>query len=165
MSLEKVGPVVLHSDDHRAYPRAIARLPQELQARVTHLITPSTAARNAQNPLFGANVTDLLLRHCGANHKRETIAFSKRRQCLVDRASIFMTWRNLVKSRSENAKDDPPGVALGLVPFWPTVGQILARRLFATHVTLPLPLESYYQRRVMTRYLHRQRVHALRYAY
>lgn len=165
LALPKAGPIVLQSDDHRAYPRAIAGLPPVMRNRVTHRITPSTVARNAQNPLFSVNLTDLLLRHCGANHKRETIAFSKRRQCIVDRASIFTTWRNLVKSRSENAKDDPPGVSMGLVPFRPTVSQILARRLFATHVELPAPLEIYYQRRVMTRYLLRQRVHALKYAY
>jgi hypothetical protein len=34
----------------------------------------------AQNPLFPVNLADLLLRHSSANHKRETIAFSKRRQ-------------------------------------------------------------------------------------
>ena len=46
-----------------------------------------------------------------------------------------------------------------------TVAQILSRRIFPTQVNLPAPLETYYQRRVMTRYLGRQRVHALKYAY
>ena len=70
----------------------------------------SRAARTAQNPLFAINLMDLLIRHSGANHKRETIAFSKRRQAVVDRASIFVTWRNFLKSRSEKAQDEPPAV-------------------------------------------------------
>ena len=165
LALPKEGAVQLHSDDHRAYPRAIAALPEDVRARVSHHVTPSTARRTTANPLFPVNLTDLLLRHCGANHKRETIAFSKRRQCVVDRASIFTTWRNLLKSRSEKAQDDPPAVWRRLVPFRPTVAQVLARRHFATRLDLPAPLETYYQRRVVTRYLARQKVHALKYAY
>lgn len=163
LALPRDGAVELHSDEHPAYPRALALV--EGRTRIQHRTTPSTALRTTRNPLFAVNLTDLLLRHCGANHKRETIAFSKRRQAVVDRASIFVTWRNLIKSRSEKAQDDPPAVALGVLPTRPTIVQILSRRLFATKVELPPPLETYYQRRVMTRYLSRQRVHALKYAY
>ena len=162
-ALPAEGEVVLLSDEHPAYPRALARI--ATRARIRHRTTPSTALRTTKNPLFAVNLTDLLLRHCGANHKRETIAFSKRRQAVVDRASIFVTWRNLLKSCSEKAQDDPPAVSSGLLLARPTVAQILSRRLFPTHVNLPAPLETYYQRRVMTRYLGRQRVHALKYAY
>jgi len=157
------GEVVLHSDEHPAYPRALTRL--ATGARVRHVRTPSTAPRTTANPLFPVNLTDLLLRHCGSNHKRETIAFSKRRQCVVDRASIFVTWRNLLKSRSEKAQNDPPAVHLGILPRRPAPWQILCKRLFATRMALAPHLKQYYERRVMTRYLERQRVHALRFAY
>ena len=130
-----------------------------------HAQTSSKARRTRWNPLFAVNLTDMLLRHCGANHKRETIAFSKRRQGIVERASIFVTWRNLVKSRSENAKDATPAVHLGLVRERLPVWRLFCRRLFATLVELPDHLKHYYERRVSTRYLERERVHSLRYAY
>ena len=162
-TLPEDADIVLHSDEHPAYVRAISKLPTSF--RIRHHRTPSTAPRTVHNPLFGVNLTDLLLRHGSSNHKRETIAFSKRRQAVVDRASIFVTWRNLLKSRSEKAQDDPPGVTVGIVAVRPTLAQLLARRLFPSHVALPVPLETYYQRRVFTRYLARQRVHALKFAY
>ena len=65
--------IVLHSDDHPAYPRAFRQVP-ELQ--IEHHVTSSTERRTARNPLFPVNLVDLLIRHGGANHKRETIAFS-----------------------------------------------------------------------------------------
>jgi hypothetical protein len=49
-------------------------------AEVTHRTISSRALRDTRNPLFAINLLDLLIRHSGANHKRETIAFSKRRQ-------------------------------------------------------------------------------------
>lgn len=162
-TLPEGADVELHSDEHPAYVRAIRSLAGSL--RIRHHRTPSTARRTVRNPLFAVNLTDLLLRHGSSNHKRETIAFSKRRQAVVDRASIFVTWRNLLKSRSEKAQDDPPAVTAGIVTARPTLAQLLARRLFPSLVPLPIPLETYYQRRVFTRYLARQRVHALKFAY
>lgn len=163
ISLPEGAQVELRSDEHPAYARAVRALAGRLA--ISHRRTPSTAARTTRNPLFPVNLTDLLLRHGSANHKRETIAFSKRRQAVVDRASIFVTWRNLLKSKSEKAQDDPPAVSMGLLSARPTITQILARRLFPTHVDLPEPLTTAYYRRIPTRYLPRQRVHALKYAF
>jgi transposase-like protein len=163
LALPQGAAVELRSDEHPAYVRALRALGDRL--RIDHRVTKSTEPRTPRNPLFAVNLADLLLRHGSSNHKRETIAFSKRRQAVVDRASIFVTWRNLLKSRSEKAQDDPPGVKLGLVPSRPSVEQVLARRLFPTHVELPPPLRTYYERRVMTRYLARQHVHALKFAF
>jgi hypothetical protein len=39
-------------------------------------------------------------------------------------------WRNFVKSRSENRRDDPPAVALGLVSWRLRAHEILAARRF-----------------------------------
>ena len=46
------------------------------------------ARRTPQNPLFPVNLSDLLIRHTGGNHKRETIAFSKRRQGALYRIAV-----------------------------------------------------------------------------
>src|SRR4029453_1396196 len=108
------GPrIALESDEHPAYPQAFARLRDR---RIDHRATSSKASRTPRNPLFPANLADLLLRHDSANHKRETIAFSKRRQGALYRAAIWAVWRNFLKSRSENRRDEPPAVVLGLVP-------------------------------------------------
>lgn len=138
----------VHSDDHPAYPRAWRRL-QNRDLR--HRTTPSTRARTARNPLFPINRLDLLLRHGGANHKRETIAFSKRRQAALERAAVFAVWVNFQKSRSEKRRDATPAQVLGLAPARLATARILAARLFPSRVDLPLPWRDYYERRIPTR--------------
>ena len=76
--------IAIHSDEHPAYPRAFKRLKG---LAITHACTPSKAARTPWNPLFPVNLMDLLLRHNSSNHKRETIAFSKRHQSVIERAA------------------------------------------------------------------------------
>jgi len=76
------------------------------------------------------NLADLLLRHSSANHKLETIAFSKRRQGALYRVAIWVVWRNYIKDRSENRRDGPPAKALGLTSRALDVNEILKGRLF-----------------------------------
>ena len=106
----------------------------------------------------------LLLRHASANHKRETIAFNKRRQGGLYRAAIWAVWRNVMKSRSENRGDDPPAVALGFIPRRLGVREVLVRRLFPWRQALGPWLERCYFARIPTRRLARCRSHTLRYA-
>ncbi len=87
-------------------------------------------SRRPHNPLFPVNLADLLLRHSGVNHKRETIAFSKRRHGALYRMAIWVVWRNYVNDRSENRRDGPPAMALGLIRRALDVNEILAERLF-----------------------------------
>ena len=72
----------LHSDDHPAYRRALRQLTRDgfSTPRIEHWVTSSKERRTLANPLFPVNLADLLLRHGSANHRRETIAFSKRRR-------------------------------------------------------------------------------------
>jgi len=151
--------VELATDEHPAYPRAIARLTGR---EIIHSTTSSKAARTPVNPLFPVNQTDHLIRHSSANHKRETIAFSKRRQGAMDRLHVFATWKNNVKHSSENRCDGPPGVALGLIPRALTVGEILGRRLFPWKLTGWL--ERCYFGRIETAAIRNNRIHELRYA-
>ncbi len=154
--------VEIRSDEHPAYPQAFRRL--GAGRRVAHHTTPSRAARTSRNPLFPVNLADLLLRHSGANHKRETIAFSKRRQGALYRAAIWAVWRNYVKSSSERKQDAPPGVRLGLLEGPLRVEAILARRLFPWRTPLRGWLERCYFGQIPTRSLPRCREHRLRYA-
>ena len=121
------GSVLLRSDEHPSYPRAIARLRDRA---IRHEQTSSKEARTTSNPLFPVNLSDMLLRHSSANHKRETIAFSKRRQSALYRLAIWVVWRNYMKDRSENRKKGPPAKKLGLIQGPLSVGDVLRRRLF-----------------------------------
>lgn len=142
---------VLHSDEHTDYPRAIRALPH---LRVTHRTVSSRAARTARNPLFPVNLLDLLIRHSGANHKRETIAFSKRRQGAIERLWVFLVWRNYMKHVSERHRDGTPAMRLGVLERRLTVRELLRRRLFVTRIALPGPWRRYYRGEVVTRPIH-----------
>jgi hypothetical protein len=165
---ELVGRVVpegasaeIRSDEHQAYPRAFRRLAGR---RIRHLTTSSKASRTAQNPLFPVNLADLLLRHGSANHKRETIAFSKRRQGALYRAAIWMVWRNYMKPRSERRRDAPPGVAIGVIDAALTLSEVLEQRLFPWRAPLSGWIERCYFGRIPTRRWTRLRSHELRHA-
>jgi hypothetical protein len=153
--------VEIRSDDHKAYPLALRRLRDR---EIRHETTSSKASRTPRNPLFPANLADLLLRHGSANHKRETIAFSKRRQGALYRAAIWVVWRNYVKSRSERRRDAPPGVAIGAIERRLTAEEILACRRFPWRYGLSGWLERCYFGRIPTRRLSRIRMHACRFA-
>jgi len=165
---ELVGRVVpvgarieLHSDEHRSYPPALRRLPGR---RIQHRTTSSKARRTPANPLFPVNLADLLLRHTGANHKRETIAFSKRRQGALYRAAIWLVWRNYVKSTSEKRRDDPPAVRQGVISKRLRVADVLRERRFPWRIGLSGWLARCYFARIPTRRIPRYRTHRLKYA-
>ena len=148
--------LVLCTDEHPDYPRAIARLPH---LRVTHRTVSSRAARTPRNPLFAVNLLDLLIRHSGANHKRETIAFSKRRQSAAERLWVLLAWRNYVKSCSERTRGPSPAMRLGLLARRLKPRELLKQRLFVSRLPPSQPWLDYYWRRVRTREIPNCREH------
>jgi hypothetical protein len=166
---ELVGLVVppgavatLRSDEHPAYPRAFRRLGGRA---LRHEVTSSKAARTTGNPLFPVNRQDAMLRHCGANHRRETIAFSKLRAAVIERAWLQAVFMGFMKSRSEKKQDATPAEWLGIRKEKLSVRELLRERLFATRIALPRVLRSYYRREVTTRRLPNAPTHRLRLAY
>ena len=160
--------VQLHSDDHPAYQRALRRIRKDRCERVRHAITSSKARRTQSNPLFPVNLADLLLRHGSANHRRETIAFSKRRQSAMERVAVFAVWRNYVKKRRE--KESWPAqtaaMAAGILDRALTWKQILKRRLFPHRSSLPRAWVAYYWGHVKTQVMgDQQTCHSLMYAF
>lgn len=154
--------VELDSDDHPDYPRAFRRLPH---LEIRHTVTPSTARRTPRNRLFAINLLDLLIRHAGANHKRETIAFSKRRQSACERLWCFLVWRNYMKSFSEKKRDASPAMRLGILDRLLTTVDLFRRRLFPNQIPLPERWRRYYYREVTTRRIPHCATHRLRYAF
>ena len=151
----------LHTDEHTDYPRALRRVPH---LSVHHRTISSRAARTPMNPLWSINHLDLLVRHSGANHKRETIAHSKRRQSAIERLLVFLVWKNHVKWFSEQRRDATPAMRAGVSSRRLSVDEVLKERLFPTRIALPPRWAEYYWRRVRTRAIHSNREHRLRYA-
>ena len=159
---EGATSLILHTDEHQDYPRALARLRHRVT--VAHHTVSSRAARTSKNPLYAINLFELIVRHSGANHKRETIAFSKRRQSAADRLWLTLVWRNYVKSFSERKRDATPAMRAGVCEGRWSLEAILAERQFIGRVRLPERWARYYWGLTPTRALPRARAHRLRYA-
>lgn len=162
------GPdLLIHSDDHPAYRRALHRFGRMVdRPRLRHQVTSSAARRTTRNPLFPVNLTDLLLRHGQANHRRETIAFSKRRQAALERMAVFTVWRNAIKDRREKMPGETAAMAAGLLSRPLRWGEIFETRAVPRRAILPGGWWSLYWRRIRTAALgRRQRKHRLKYAF
>jgi hypothetical protein len=118
---------------------------------ITHLTISSRAARTPRNPLHAINLLDFLIRHNGANHKRETGAFSKRRVSAALRLAAFLVWRNWVQPFSERKRGPTPAMRLGLAERSLKPEEILKDRLFISRSRLPERWQDYYWRRLPTR--------------
>ncbi|MFN8589375.1 MAG: hypothetical protein U0704_16405 [Candidatus Eisenbacteria bacterium] len=151
----------LHTDEHQDYPRAIARV---AHLNIAHHTVSSRAARTTSNPIFSVNLNDMVTRHSDASHKRETIAFAKRRQMSIWRMAVFLVWRNYMKWASERRHQDTPAMRLGITDHRLTPKEVLARRLFPGRVKLPERWSEYYWGRVQSREVPNGRQHTLRYA-
>jgi transposase-like protein len=152
---------VVHSDGHQSYPRAI----RETNCDIRHVVTPGKNHRDRHNKLWSINLLDLLIRHSGANHKRETLAWSKRRQASAERLVVFLVWRNYMKVRREKKPRGPtPAMERGMSDHKLSVAEIFESRIFRDHVELPRRWDEYYDRKVATRCLAKNNAHELRYA-
>ena len=158
---ERHRALTVRSDDHRAYPRAMATL----AGGFTHRVTSSRERRDKRNPLWEVNVLDLMVRHSTSAHKRETIAWAKRRQASIEKLMIFQVWRNYVKRRREKGPPVTPAMLLGLAVRPWRMGDLLKARMFFGKTCLSTRWQAYYRREVRTRALAVNRVHQLTYAF
>jgi transposase-like protein len=162
VALERVAEAVIYSDDHPAYRRSIKRLAQQID----HRVTPGKQHRDRNNSLWEVNLLDLLIRHCNANHRRETLAWSKRRQASAERLLVLLVWRNYIKCRREKVRGSPtPAMERGMLDEPLKISELLGERIFRTRCDLPPRWASYYDRKVKTRALKRQSQHELKFAY
>ena len=152
----------VRSDRHQDYPRAFRRLEGR---EIDHLAFSSRAARTPSNPLHPINDTDRLIRHSQANHKRETIAFSRRRQSAGERLFQLIAWKNYLKPANMAKQTPTPAQRLGLMEHPLSVEELLACRQFPERTGLSEAQRRWYERRVKTRALSRERRHELKYAF
>jgi transposase-like protein len=153
--------IELHTDENPAYPRAFRLLPW---LEVEHHTISSRAARTTRNTLFAINLFDGLVRHSCANHKRETIAFSKRSSGGIGRMWVMLVWRNYVKWFSERRGGGTPAMRAGMCERRLSVREILKWRLFPARIELPEPWADHYWGRVPARQYPEARPRRLKYA-
>jgi len=150
------------SDDHPAYKKSI----KKMKARIDHRITPGSKHRDKNNSLWEVNLLDRLIRHGNANHRRETIAWSKRRQSSAERLAVLLVWRNYMNGRREKERGSPtPAMERGMMDRTIGIGELLGERLFRTRCELPPRWSDYYDRKVVTRALPSNLGHKLKMAY
>jgi len=166
------GHLHLVGDGHPAYDRAAARLPR---VRLQRFPNPrrgprgaprSAAARPRDAAMFPADLLHVLLRHSQAHHRRETIAFGRRLNALLERLLLFTVWRNFVKLRSERRPEPvTPAMRLGLATEPWSWKRVLSRRLFPARLSLTPLEQQVYQRRWTTPLLRSNTSHDLKHAY
>jgi hypothetical protein len=140
----KCKAMTIRSDDHHSYPRAM----RALRSTIRHRVTSSRERRDRGNPLFEVNLLDLMIRHSTAAHRRETIAWTKRRQSSAEKLTIFQVWRNSIKRRWEKGPPISSAMLKGLTTRLLDTDDLLAERLFRTRVELSGKWSDYYDRRV-----------------
>ena len=162
VALSGRASATVFSDDHPAYKRSIKRM----SLLIDHRVTPGSDHRDQNNALWEVNLLDLLIRHSNANHKRETIAWSKRRQSSAERLAILLVWRNYMKGRREKVRGSPtPAMERGMADHPIGISELLEKRIFRTRCELPPRWSEYYDRKIRTRAIPRNLSHELKMAY
>ena len=99
---DRMSPsLVLWTDEHRAYPRAIeasgcARALRK-DGRLQHRTISSRAARTIRNPLFPVNYLDRELRKDMHEHVRETVCFGRNVNRQMERFELYRFYHNYLK--------------------------------------------------------------------
>jgi transposase-like protein len=165
----------LITDGMKAYDRALARHPLGKSIRHERHPNPkrgpkgskrSAEAEARDRAMFPADSLHGLLRHTLAAHKRETIAFGRRINAIVERFFVTAIWRNFVKHRSERRPDRrTPAMLLKLTDRpWPWT-RVLGRRLFPARERIDAEWMRLYRRAWPTPELGVNAPHELKYAF
>ena len=127
---------------HRAFPNPKQRFQGERR-------TPE--ARRRDREMFAVDLLHSLIRHSQAHHRRETIAFGRRHNALIERGFLMMAWRNFIKRRTERRSDTTtPAMILGLTDRPWSWARVLSQRLFATRIGLSESWMRFYRREILT---------------
>lgn len=170
------GDLEIVTDGHRSYARAWERHPQK--HRIVHRVFPnpkrggkgqerSAEAKERDRQMFANDLLHRILRHSQAHHRRETLAFGRRLNALIERGAIAAIWRNFVKRRSERvtSRRETPAMRLGLTSRPWTWERVLARRLQPTRVGTSEEEMVVYRREIVTPAAGNNRRHALALAF
>ena len=167
------GGLTLVSDDHPAYRTAVAR--HRATSSILHRVYPNPPrgpghdrerARERDRQMGPVDVFHKLWRHSQAHHRRETIAFGRRSNAVLERAALMVCWKNLVKGVSERRNDrTTPAMRLGLTARPWMWRDVFARRLFPGRIRLSESWMRIYRRAWITPAVGRNVRHELRHAF
>ena len=111
----------------------------------------SQAARVRDRAMFPVDTLHGLLRHSACHHRRETIAFCRRTNAMLERLYLASAWRNFVKGVSERKPDKTtPAMRLELTTEPWSWARVLAQRLFPGRLPLPQSWLAVYRRAWIT---------------
>ncbi len=161
------GTVEIVSDDHPAYRHAA----RSASGSILRRIYPNpprgpgsdkAVARERDREMFAVDLLHKLWRHTQAHHRRESIAFGRRSNAVMERGFLFIVWRNFVKRVSERTGEAiTPAMRLGLVPRPLAWSQVFSRRLFPGRIQVPPGWMKVYRRAWITPAVGRNLRHAL----
>ena len=165
--------LTLVTDDHPAYGAAISRHRSRRSIRRRVYPNPPRGpgadpapVRERDRQMGPVDVFHKLWRHSQAHQRRETIAFGRRSNAVMERGALMMCWRNLIKGVSERRNDPTtPAMRLGITsrPWsWPDA---FARRLFPGRIGVPESWMRIYRREWVTRAVGNNARHELRHAF
>jgi transposase-like protein len=107
----------------------------------------SEAARLRDERLFPVDLLHKLLRHSLAHQRRETIAFGRRLNAIMEQMFLTAVWRNFVKKRSERvSRSGTPAMRLGLTHERWTWPRVFSRRIFPARTDTPSTWAQLYRR-------------------
>jgi transposase-like protein len=168
---------VLHliCDGMQAYGRAVGKHRRSNVIRLERHRVPERGPKGSKRSrealardraMFPADVLHGLLRHSLAAHRRQTIAFGRRLNAIVERLFLTLVWRNFVKGRSERKPDrTTPAMRLGLTDRPWTWSRALGRRLFPARECVDAEWMRLYRRDWLTTELPSNTRHRLIFAF
>lgn len=149
--VRKEDSLILHSDEHYQYRKSIKYDVPDLD--ITHITTSAKEPRTHRNKLFAVNFADMLIRHMSAAYKRETIAFSKNHNAMVDRYTLFMINKNYMRTRhikphvlDERANKESPAMTIGLTDRIMKFREFFKCRIMLTQIKLSKAWRNFYRR-------------------
>ncbi len=162
----------LVGDGHPAYDDVAGHHPRvHLERFPNPRRGPRGSPRSAEavardRAMFASDLLHALVRHTMAHHRRETIAFGRRLNALVERLALMAVWRNFVKRRSERRPAPvTPAMQVGLATEVWDWRRVLSRRLFPARESLPPAMARLYRRDWTTPIYPRNTRHQLNHAY
>jgi transposase-like protein len=146
----------LRGDGHKAYDRAAAESRAATRILLERYANPrrgpkgsrrSPEARLRDARLFPVDLLHKIVRHSMAHNRRETIAFGRWLNAMMERFFVLAVWRNFVQRRSERRRwSGTPAMDTGLTDEpWPWT-RVFSRRLFPARTDTPATWGLLYRR-------------------
>jgi len=151
---------------YRAAIRGDPRIDHRVYPNLRRGAKADRVAAERDQEMFAVDLFHKLLRHSQAHHRRETIAFARRSNALLERMALMVVWRNFVKKISERSSEPlTPAMRAGAADRRWSWGDVLARRRFFGRLRPPPGWSRIYRREWITPAVGRNTIHDLKHAF